>query len=425
MAYVSKSNKIMDRDLPISVIETRRKKMVLYTLVPIFAFITIIYFTKRSIEPAISLSKFQIAETQIGTIENTINASGEVIPASEQNIVSPISANIQRVIVTVGKKVNVGERVIELDKSFVLLELERLKDMLALKQNDIVQLQMKLEKELYDARIADQIKSLSINRFKADIDYTRKLEMAGGSTKEDIKTAENSLRIAELEKRQLENEVTYSTKSMEAKLIDSKLQARIQNKNVQELEQKLNNADITIKQPGVVTWINDQIGSNVAAGDIVAKVANLNSFNIEGSCSDLYLDQVKPGLEVIARVSETELRGIITQIRPSIKNSVINFAVELDNKSDKVLRPNMKVELFIITNQNKKALRVKNGPAFKGKLRQSIFTIKDGEAIKKEIEIGNSNASWVEIKKGLSVGEKVIISKMDNYDNADKISIRQ
>lgn len=414
----------MDRDLPAGVVRGRQLKLTMYIAIGIAVLFLLLFLTKRFLKPSIDLNTLQTSEAQIGTIENTISASGEVIPASEEAIVSPITASIRKVVVSVGAKVNAGDRIIELDKSFVTLELERLKGMLELKQNDVIQLQMKLEKELFDAKIADEIKSLSINRLKADLDYTRKLERAGGNTKEEVTTAENSLRIAELEKRQLENEVAYNIKSMESKLIDSKLQAQIQNNNVQELQQKFQKADIVAEQPSVVTWVNDQIGSSVDAGDIMAKLANLNSFKIEGACSDLYLDQVKPGLEVSVRFSGANLRGTITQVRPTIKNNVVNFAVELDNKQADGLRPNMKVELFIVTNRNKRAIRIKRGPAFNGRSRQNVFVIKNGEALKREIEIGESNSDWVEVKKGLTAGEEVIISKMENYENVNKLSIR-
>ena len=148
-------------------------------------------------------------------------------------------------------------------------------------------------------------------------------------------------------------------------------------------------ADIVADRKGVLTWVNDNIGSAVNEGEMLAKVADLGSFRIDGSCSDVYADQVKSGLPVIIKLNETILRGLITQVKPSVKNGIIEFIVQLDNAKNESLRPNMKVEVYIITNRSSKTLRVANGPTFNGKRKQFVYVVKNGIAYRREVEIGS------------------------------------
>jgi len=383
-----------------------------------------IYFLRKSLQGTIESSRIRTAAVEVGDVENTITASGEIIPAYEQIITSPIRASIRRVLINPGTPVIPGQAIVDLDKSLTEIELEKYQDQLALKRNSIEQLRMKLNKNLYDAEISDKIKLLNINKLRADFEDAKRLQKVGGGTGEDITRAENELKIAELEKKQLENDLSYNRESMGASLKETELGAQIEGNNLKELSHKLKMADIVADRKGVLTWVNDNIGSAVNEGEMLAKVADLGSFRIDGSCSDVYADQVKPGLPVIIKLNETILRGLITQVKPSIKNSIIEFIVQLDNAKSESLRPNMKVEVFIITDRSTKTLRVVNGPAFTGKRKQFIYVVKNGIAYRREVEIGLSNFDYVEIKGGLQKGESIVLTDMSQFENMEEISIK-
>jgi HlyD family secretion protein len=328
------------------------------------------------------------------------------------------------VLLTPGTRVAAGQAIVELDKSLTLIEYERLKDQLALKRNYIEQLRMKLGKSLTDAQINDQIKSYKISGLRAELEDTRRLQRVGGTTAEDVTRAENALHIAELEKKQLENELTYNRQSMKASLLESTLQAQIEAKNLEEMEHKIKAADIRADRPGVLTWVNENIGSAVGEGEVLAKLADLGSFRVEGALSDAYADQVKEGQAVIVKVNDTPLRGLITRIKPTVKDGVVGFVVQLDNSGHASLKPSMKVDVFVVTKQAGRAVRVANGPAFKGRRKQFVFVLQDGVARRREVEIGLTNFDFVEVKSGLRPGEKVVLTDLSEYQHLEEITIK-
>ena len=61
----------------------------------------------------------------MGNIENTINASGEILPEFEEIITSPINASIQNVVMDAGTSVKAGQSVLTLDKSASQTEYEK------------------------------------------------------------------------------------------------------------------------------------------------------------------------------------------------------------------------------------------------------------------------------------------------------------
>ncbi|QRR01246.1 efflux RND transporter periplasmic adaptor subunit [Dyadobacter sandarakinus] len=414
----------MDREVAPEYVKSARNKRWTAGLLALAVLAAGIFYFRKSLSGTIENARIRTAVVETGDVENTLTASGEVIPAYEQVFTSPIRASIRRVLLTPGSRVKPGQAIVELDKSLTQIEFEKYQDQLELKKNGIEQLRMKLNKNLFDAEIVDKIKLLNINKLQADFEDAKRLQKVGGGTAEDVTRAENQLKIAQLEKKQLENDLSYNRESMSASLKETELGARIEGKNLEEMQHKLKMADIVADRTGVLTWVNENIGSSVNEGEILAKVADLGSFRVEGSCSDVYADQVKAGLAVITRLNDNDLRGVITQVKPAVKDGIIQFVIQLDNAKSELLRPNMKVEVYVVTSKSTRTVRVANGPAFTGKRKQYVFVVENGRAVRREVETGLSNFDFVEIKSGLRPGDKVILTDMNSYEHLEQLTIQ-
>src|SRR5207249_493341 len=106
------------------------------------------------------------------------------------------------------------------------------------------------------------------------------------------------------------------------------------------------------------------------------------------SISDNYLDQLHNGIAAIIRINETQIRGTVSNIYPSVQNGIVSFDIQLNERNNKLLRPNMKVDVFLVTDSHGNVMRVANGPAFKGSSIQDIFILNNGKAEKRTVHIG-------------------------------------
>ncbi|MDJ1493273.1 efflux RND transporter periplasmic adaptor subunit [Cytophagaceae bacterium DM2B3-1] len=413
----------MDRELSSQTLRQRKIRTYLTGLVGVAIITSGFLFFRSSLKTSISANKIRTATAELGPIENTLTASGVLIPEFEQVISSPIKAEIKRVIVTPGTTVKIDQPILELDKSQTINDYEKQKDQLDLKRNAITQLRIKLQKSLYELEVDNAIKDLNIGSLQAKLNNTQHLKTVGGATQEEVNEADFNLKTAELEKKKLANELKTMKQSVTTDLREMELQASIQEKDLRELETKLKQADITAKRNGVVTWVNENIGSSVSEGEELAKIADLNGYSIEGSCSDTYSEMLRPGMSVIVKINEIILRGSITNIRPTIKNNILTFIVALEKNNHPALRPNMKVEVFIVTNASSQVVRIANGPAFSGKAEQSVFVLENGVAHRRQVKIGASNFDFVELKNNIKPGETIIISDMSEYEHLNDISI--
>ncbi|RFM28523.1 efflux RND transporter periplasmic adaptor subunit [Deminuibacter soli] len=413
----------MDKDIEASVTKRRNKKRLLTGILVITLIALATVLIRSSFASSIARSAISTAVVQRGDVENTLTASGEVLPEFEEVVTSPINASIQQVGLTAGSNVKAGQSVLTLDKAASLMAAEKLKFQLESKRNDIKKLKLELDKSFYDIKSNNDVKQLRISSLEADVENAKRLYKAGGGTKEDIDKAELNLKVARLEKLQLENEIHSKQQTMQVEMREAEIAAAIQENDLRELERKLQQANIVATRDGVVTWINRNIGSAIHEGDALARIADLSSFKIQGSIADTYLDQLHRGLPAIIRINETQLRGTVINIQPAVQNNMITFDIKLDTSNHTLLHPNMKVEVYIVTAAQNNVLRVANGPAFRGAAAQDIFVVRNGKAERISVHIGMSNFDYVEIKDKVKPGDVIITSDMSAYKNARIITL--
>lgn len=415
----------MDKNIEQAVLSGKRKQRLLYLLMGIVLVAGGIFLLRAIMNTTVNAVEITTSLVDRGNIENTINAAGEVLPEFEEVISSPLAASIQKVLLDGGSQIKAGQSILTLDKSAAQMDFEKLKFQLESRKNDIRKIKLDLDKSFYDIKSNNDIKQLRINSLKASVDNAKRLLKAGGGTREDVEQAELNLKVAQLEKQQLENEINSKQQSMRLQMKEVELAANIQQNDLEVLQKKLQQADITASRNGVVTWVNKNIGAAVQPGEVLARIADLSSFKVKGTISDQHLDLLKNGMTAIIRIGDQQVRGKVVNIYPAVQNATVSFDIKPDSSHHKLFRPNLKADVFLVTDEHQQVLRVSNGPAFRGTPSQYIYVLKDGVATRKTVQVGLSNFDFVELKDQVKEGDAVIISDMSSFKNSSQITIKK
>lgn len=415
----------MDKPIDESVISGKKRKRIFIFLLFSVLIAGSIFSLRSYIKPTISRSAFTTTVAHRGDIENTINAMGEVLPEFEEVLTSPINAAVREVRLAAGAKVNVGQSILMLDKSAAQTEYDKLGFQIESKNNEIHKLKLDLGKSFYDISSNNKIKELRIANLRDAVSNATRLYKAGGATREDIETAELNLKVAILEKQQLENEIKNKQQTMKIEIREAEIALAIHQSDQAALQRKLKLADVNATRAGVVTWVNRNIGASVHEGDALAKIANLSSYKVSGTIADAQAQQLRLNMPVIIRINQMQLRGLVSDISPTVNNSIISFDVKLDDQSHALLRPNMKVDLYLVTEKRSGIVRVANGAAFKGNGESYVFVLSNGKAVRRDVKIGLSNFDFVEIKQGIAIGERIINSDMEKFEHTAEVDIKE
>ncbi len=413
----------MDQEIPLDIRKKESTARILKIIGGIAFLVIVLVGFRMILKPTLEIKNIRTATAELGSIEATISASGIVIPEFEQVITSPITARINQVAFYSGDNVKAGESIMQLDKETILTDLEKLKDEQSLKINKAQQMQLLLEKNLSDLKSQYEIKKLQIASLESLLKDENHLKKIGGSSEYNVRAAELNLEIAKKEALLLEKQIQNQNEANAVDLRGLSFEIGIQEKEINEIERKIELAQVKAQQNGVITWVNEELGTRVSEGEILAKVADLNSFKVEGSISDVYAGKLRNGGDVVVRINKTDLRGRITNIHPAVENGIITFIVKLEGKDHELLRSNLRVEVFVVTSFANEIVRVKNGPFYNGTVDQKVFVVKDGKAIRRKVDIGASNFDFVELKNGIEPGEEVIISDMEDYEHQKEIQL--
>ncbi len=384
-----------------------------------------LFYFRTLLSKTADLTDFHIAEIERGDVQNTLTASGIVKPTFEQEVNAPVNTEIKQVLLPKGTIVKRADLIMELDQEYTKLEYEQLKDQLSLKRNAVDKLKLSFDKNLRDLDYQDQIKGLRIQELEAQVKDQEHLLAIGGGTEEELEKVQLELKVAQIEKKMLVNDLQFTQQTNESDKEGLELEYNIQQKRLRELQRKLNETSVKAPIDGVITWITEDIGRTVVSGETLVRIANLSNFHIEASSSDRHAEKVVPGLAVNVKINQKVLTGQIETVLPSVENNTVKFLVALDEPNAEILRPNQKVEVFMITDEKKDVLRIKNGSGFVGARSQDIFVIQDGKAVKQRIQKGLYNADYVEIKPGqFQLGQRLIISDTKAYNHLDQFTLK-
>ncbi|WP_207433428.1 efflux RND transporter periplasmic adaptor subunit [Sabulibacter ruber] len=413
----------MDREIPQALVQKSKRRrfwqvgaLVVAVLLGVLAF-------RSVLQTRVAKSELRVATVEVGAVEASLTATGVVVPENEEVIASPILAKIERVLHTPGDRVSANEPLLQLDKQTSQTAFDKLSDERQLKQNKTAELENTLQKNVNQLRSRYAVQEVKVKSLQAALDDEKYLLSIGGGTQENVKKAELDLKVATLELTQLQRQIQdeQATAKIGMKAVGFELE--MQSRDIGQLQRQLAQADIKAPHSGVVTWVNEEVGATVNAGEPVARVADLSSFKIKATIPDTYAEQVKVGGPVKVRINETDLRGEIANVQPKVENGIITFYVRLQEKNHQALRSNLRVEVFVLTDFRPNVLRVKNGPFFTGTPEQAVFVMQGDKAVRRMLRTGANNLDFVELQGDIAAGEKVIISNTKEYAHLKELHL--
>ena len=94
------------------------------------------------------LSDLRVSEVRLGHVDNTINASGIVIPVREEQISSPAQTRITKIVAKAGQTVKAGELLMVLDDQAVRVAIDNLREQISQQDIRVQTLSSELEAQL-------------------------------------------------------------------------------------------------------------------------------------------------------------------------------------------------------------------------------------------------------------------------------------
>lgn len=379
------------------------------------------------VTPSLRRDEIRLATVQPGSIANTVNASGVVIPTHEEQIPSPVASRITRVLAKPGQQVARGDLLLQLDDQSLRLAIDNMKEQIAQQENRILGLQQEMAHALKQRHSEIELAELDLKSAEVKLARYQKTGALGLTSIVDLQAVELVVQRSRIQLRQLRDSIQDTRNSTYTNIQTTQLQKSIFLKQLAQQQSLQAQTQVRAPFAGIVSWLQTDEGASVSNGQMVAKVSELHNYRVEASVSDFYARFLSPGLAVRVENNGHTLSGKVHTILPEMTGGTVKIIISLDQPDNPQLRDKLRVEAAIITEQKARVLVAETGPAISGHGRQDLFLLPAPGAemaILQSVEIGLSDGKAVEILRGAPAGSQLIVSDTSRFKHLKEIRIR-
>ena len=354
--------------------------------------------------------------------EGSIDVS---VSASEEIINSPINSRILEVYKKGGDSVEVGTPILRLDLLSAETDYKKQLDEVQMNELKLEQLRIQNRSKLSEMEMQLKVSRMELNRKAVELRNEQYLDSLGAGTTDKVRQVELDYNVSKLKLEEDEQKFINEQATADADLKVKELELNIARKTLAETKRTLDDARIKAPRKAILTYVNTEIGAQVAQGEKVAIVSDLSHFKIEGEIADTYGDRIAAGSRAVVKVGKEELAGTVTDVTPLSKNGVMSFSVRLEQDNHKRLRSGLKTDVYVLTAVKDSVMRIANGSYYVGPGEYELFVRSGNELLKRKVQLGDSNYELVEVVSGLKPGDQVVVSDMSNYKNKRKMKLEK
>ena len=413
----------MDREISKEVQRKEQRKQFIRIGTAVGGFIVLIVVVISMLQTSLKRKDLNISTVDKGVIEVSVSASGKVIPAFEEIINSPINSRIVEVYKRGGDSVDVGTPILKLDLQSAETEYNKQLD-----EEQMTSLQLEQQRVTNHNKLSEMEMNLKVSRMELDrkaveLRNERYLDSLGAGTTDKVRQVELDYNVSILKLKEDEQKYKNEQALAEADLKVKELELNIFRKSLAETRRTLEDAQIRSPRKAILTYVNNEIGSQIGQGAKVAIVSDLSHFKIEGEIADTYGDRIAAGSKAVIKIGSEKLDGTVSDVTPLSKNGVISFTVQLEEDNHKRLRSGLKTDVYVMNAVKDDVLRIANSSYYVGKGEYELFVVNGNQLLKRKVQLGDSNFEYVEVVSGLQEGDQVIVSDMNAYKDKNKLKI--
>jgi RND family efflux transporter MFP subunit len=334
-----------------------------------------------------------VTETERGMAVNAVPGTINVLAEKEMFIKGEHGGRVINSNLEKGGTVTAGEVLIVLDTGDIDLEIEKAENELSRAQRNL-EIQSPLE--------------LSLETHKDALEDVQFRFNNGGVREMDLRKYQRAVEKAEddIAREKLTNEETLQN-----------LENAI--KRLKRQKEKM-----TIISPidGIVTEVHAHEGDLIGGGYQVAKVVSQTRI-VEMKVSEEHFVGIGPGMP--AQVSflgieleqfDAKVAKIIPVADPTTQRFTVHLEVDIERER---LDPGLTGDAVITLNEHEDALLIPRQAV----VRNDVLVVKDGIVSRKEIQIGYTSVTMIEVLNGLSDGDQVIVENLHLFDDGDRVKV--
>jgi HlyD family secretion protein len=376
--------------------------------------------------PTVDRSTIWTDTVKRGPMLREVRGLGTLVPETVWVIPAATEGRVEKRYLLPGTPVKTNTVILDLNNPQLQQEALDARYQLKGAEASYEQTEAQLQNQLMDKRTQAAAISSQYRTAEMQRDSFERLGKLGLKADIDVKTsevqAEELAKQNELAQQEVEtfaNSITAQLAVQQANIDQKRALYELKKSEVEQLQ-------VRAGVDGILQELDVDVGQQVAQGTPLAKVSQPTQLKAALQIAETQAKDIQIGQQASIDTHNGIIPGHVMRIDPSVANGTRTVDVKLDGSLPPGAVPDLSVEGTVEIERLADVLYV--GRPVHGDADSTIglFKIVDGgnEAVRVPVEIGSESVNTVEVRKGLNVGDSVILSDMSAWDNYDRVELR-
>ncbi len=258
-------------------------------------------------------------------------------------------------------------------------------------------------------------------------------EVAAGTPLFKVDDAELKAEVARLEaERDLAQQALARTRDLIQQNASSEADLERAEANARSAEARLDLQQVRLERTVVRAPFAGVVGQRyVSVGDYVttsSRLTTLQTVNPQRAVfrvPERYAERLEMGQDItfrVAAVPDQELAGVVDFIDPIVELPARTITVKARAPNrNRVLKPGMFIEVRLTTEVRPDAVVVPEDAILPLQGADYVWVIAEGQATRREVELGVRTPGFVEILSGVDVGEQVVVGGLERLTEGSPV----
>ncbi len=375
--------------------------------------------------PAVERSSVWVDQVKRGPMLRQVKGPGTLVPEHIRWLTADTAGRVERIHLRPGSQVEAGTVLMELSNPDVMLQMLEAERQLADSQAALLSLKSLLENQrlAQEAVIATLLADGSDARRRAEADSALG-ERQLISTIEAEKSKEKAL---EMDSRlNLERQKLAVLKTSMAEQLAAQREQIDRLKAVAAFrKQQVESMKVKAGEDGLLQELPLELGQWVTPGVLLAKVVQPGRLKAELRIAETQARDVTRGQKAQIDTRNGVVEGTISRVAPAANQGSVLVEVSLQGELPRGARPDLNIEGTVELERLDNVLSVGRPTGAQPDSHMELFKVlPDDSAQRVRVRLGRTSVSTVEVVDGLAEGDRVILSDMSLWNDADRVRLK-
>jgi HlyD family secretion protein len=380
----------------------------------------------RPAAPTVDRATIWTDEVKRGPMLREVHGLGTLVPEDIRWIPAQTNVRVERIVLRPGAIVHPSSVILELSDPQLQRDMLDAQYQLKGAEADFANLKVQVNSQLMNQKSTEASIRSDYEQEKIQHEVDDKLLKEGIGS--DVTARLSKVKVEQLAIRlQLEEERTrVATDSAQAQLSAQEAKVEQQHALYNLKRSQYEALQVRAGIEGVLQLVPIEEGQQVTPGTYLARVADPKRLKAEIKIPETQAKDVAIGQKATIDTRNGVVSGSVMRIDPSVQNGTVTVDVRITDPLPQGARPDLSVDGTIELENLKDVLYVGRPVNGQPDSKIGIFKLVDdgSEAVRVNVMLGRSSVNTIEIRDGLKVGDKVILSDMSQWDNFDRIRLK-